>query len=68
MLIDPMRKAVLAEAPLARLARLTAPPVVGGVLLGMQAARLDEPGVREALIRSVAGMLDSQHRGPAVVD
>ena len=49
------------------LVRLTAPPVAGGVLLGMQAARLDESGVREALIRSVAGMLDSQHRGPGVV-
>ena len=67
MLIDPMRTSILAEAPLARLVRLTAPPVAGGVLLGMQAARLDESGVREALIRSVAGMLDSQHRGPGVV-
>jgi N-acetylglucosamine kinase-like BadF-type ATPase len=68
MLIDPMRKSILTEAPLARLVRLTAPPVVGGVLLGMQQARASEPGARQMLIATVAGMLDSQPRGPVGVD
>ena len=35
-LIVPMREIILAEAPQARLVRLTVPPVVGGVLMGME--------------------------------
>ena len=40
LLLDPLRDAVLAEAPAARFVQLTAPPVAGAVLLGMQAAGL----------------------------
>ncbi len=38
LLIEPMRATIHAFAPGARLARLTAPPVVGAVLLGMEQA------------------------------
>jgi N-acetylglucosamine kinase-like BadF-type ATPase len=68
MLVEPMRAAITAEAPLAHLVRLTAPPVVGGVLLGMQQAHVGEPGARELLIRSAAGKLGTQHSRPVAVD
>lgn len=38
LLIDPMRDTIQAHAPGAQLRRLSAPPVVGAVLLGMEAA------------------------------
>lgn len=40
ILIAPLRETVMAFCPVARLVPLVAPPVVGGVLLGMQAAGL----------------------------
>ncbi len=49
-LIDPMRETIQAVAPAARLLRLDAPPVVGGVLLGMEQAGVDPKPVREQLI------------------
>jgi N-acetylglucosamine kinase-like BadF-type ATPase len=52
-LIEPMRQTIHALAPGARLVRLTAPPVVGAVLLGMEQAGLDAAPRREALIDSV---------------
>lgn len=68
MLIEPMRDTILKEAPLARLVRLTAPPVVGGVLLGMQQALAGNPGARDLLIRSVGKVLGTRHRRTAVID
>jgi N-acetylglucosamine kinase-like BadF-type ATPase len=58
MLIEPMRATIQSLAPRARLMRLTAPPVVGAVLLGMEQASVDASRVREALLDSVgeAGM------------
>jgi N-acetylglucosamine kinase-like BadF-type ATPase len=51
MLVEPMRQLVLGLAPQARLRRLSAPPVVGAVLLGMEATGLvPSPKVRQALI------------------
>lgn len=47
-----LARVVHAEAPGARVVRLSVPPVVGGVLLGMQAAGLDARQVRAALVRS----------------
>ena len=43
-LIDPLKEKTLALAPRARFVRLTAPPVVGAVLLGMDllGARTEE--------------------------
>jgi N-acetylglucosamine kinase-like BadF-type ATPase len=56
-LIDPMRAAIQALAPGARLVRLAAPPVVGATLLGMETAGLEPaPSVRETLARSVAAL------------
>lgn len=52
LLIDTMRETILALAPGARLVRLTAPPVVGGVLLGMEQAGHDGWPGRERLIES----------------
>jgi N-acetylglucosamine kinase-like BadF-type ATPase len=51
-LIEPMQDTIQALAPGARLAKLTCPPVVGAVLLGMEQAGVDVSRVREILIRS----------------
>ncbi len=44
-------------APAARLVRLNVPPVVGGVLLGMEAGGVDFRSKRQALIRSTDELL-----------
>jgi N-acetylglucosamine kinase-like BadF-type ATPase len=50
LLVEPLRQLVLDLAPRARLQRLSAPPVVGAVLLGMEAAGLaPSREVRQAL-------------------
>ena len=50
LLIEPMRENIVSFAPGARLVRLSAPPVTGAVLLGMEAAGLAAPEeVRKAL-------------------
>jgi len=54
-LIEPMRATIAALAPGARLVKLTYPPVVGAVLLGMEQAGVDAAGVRETLLRSAGG-------------
>jgi N-acetylglucosamine kinase-like BadF-type ATPase len=49
-LVEPMRQTILACAPGARLVRLTAPPVTGAVLLGIEAAGFQiSAGARRAL-------------------
>jgi N-acetylglucosamine kinase-like BadF-type ATPase len=63
LLTNPMLQTIHAEAPGARLVRLAAPPVVGGVVLGMQVAGIDAPGRRERLIKSTAELLKSAGRG-----
>ena len=55
MLIEPLRETILAVAPKARLVRLTVPPVIGAVLIGMQEGGLrPDPVIRQALIESYA--------------
>src|SRR5262249_36231383 len=54
LLLEPLRATIHAVAPGARLTRLDVPPVVGGVLLGMQQAGHDPRLARAALVRSVA--------------
>ncbi|MGW8225582.1 MAG: N-acetylglucosamine kinase [Anaerolineales bacterium] len=50
MLIDPMRETIEQLAPGARLVKLTMPPVVGALLLGMQAGGFQPtPEVRQVL-------------------
>jgi N-acetylglucosamine kinase-like BadF-type ATPase len=56
LLVAPMRQTVHAEAPLARLVRLNAPPVAGGVLLGMEAAGMDTAVIRPKLLQSAQNL------------
>jgi N-acetylglucosamine kinase-like BadF-type ATPase len=49
---EEMRKTIHAVAPGARLVRLKAPPVIGGVLLGMDKAELDTTALRQTLIQT----------------
>jgi N-acetylglucosamine kinase-like BadF-type ATPase len=57
MLIDPLLETVHQVAPGARLVRLTVPPVVGGVLLGMAQAGIDTAALRPELIASTSELL-----------
>jgi N-acetylglucosamine kinase-like BadF-type ATPase len=59
MLINPMKDMIHTEAPGAHLARLAAPPVVGGVLLGMEQLGLEAWKVREKLIESTNRLIAS---------
>lgn len=52
LLIDPMRQTIQAVAPGANLVRLVAPPVVGGVLLGMEQVGMDTAVLRQRLLHS----------------
>ncbi len=63
LLIEPLAEEIRAVAPGARLVRLTAPPVVGAVLLGMEQAEAKEPWVRKSLIESTNGLLDRTRTG-----
>lgn len=60
MLIEPLRETVLGFAPQARFVRLSAPPVVGAVLLGMEQVGLTGP--RESLIQSTQHLLNGASR------
>ena len=53
LLAEVMRETIQAVAPGARLVRLTAPPVTGAVLLGMEMGGLNSCSRREKLIASV---------------
>jgi N-acetylglucosamine kinase-like BadF-type ATPase len=55
-LIEPLRQTVRAVAPQANLIQLSAPPVAGGVLLGMAQAGLNPAACRERLIQSAAAL------------
>jgi N-acetylglucosamine kinase-like BadF-type ATPase len=52
MLISPMRQIITSEAPYARLVHLSAPPVLGGVLLAMEQLGLDPSPLRDHLIET----------------
>jgi N-acetylglucosamine kinase-like BadF-type ATPase len=52
MLIAPMSQVILSEAPNAKLVRLSAPPVVGGVILAMEQIGINPSPLREHLIES----------------
>jgi N-acetylglucosamine kinase-like BadF-type ATPase len=57
LLVQAMETKILEVAPRARLVRLTAPPVVGGVLLGMQQWGIRTSAQREALLESTGRWL-----------
>ena len=59
-LIDPMRETIRKIAPGARLVRLTAPPVLGAVLIGMEKGGVKNgPEVRKLLAESLQNLLQS---------
>jgi N-acetylglucosamine kinase-like BadF-type ATPase len=60
MLIEPMRAALLKVAPGSTLVRLTVPPVVGGVLLGMEQCALQTSGLRQNLIETTQTLLEAE--------
>ena len=57
LMTESMRETIHGAAPGARLVRLTVPPVVGGVVLGMQEAGLDPRTVRPRLIETTRRLL-----------
>jgi N-acetylglucosamine kinase-like BadF-type ATPase len=59
-LIEAMRATIHAVAPGARLVRLTAPPVVGGVVLGMEQVGLATAALRQRLITLTKELLRKQ--------
>jgi len=62
MLIEPMQKTITSFAPGAKLVRLKAPPVIGAVLLGMEAAGMSfSSEIRQKLTISMAQFLND-HR------
>jgi N-acetylglucosamine kinase-like BadF-type ATPase len=60
LLMEGMRAEIQPVAPGARLVRLGVPPVVGGVLLGMEEAMVELAPVRERLIASTNELLNRQ--------
>jgi hypothetical protein len=55
MLIEPMRETIHKLAPKARLVRLMVPPVLGAVMLGMEAGGLAvTPAIRANMVKTVA--------------
>ena len=56
-LIEPMRQTIQAVAPNANLVCLQAPPVVGGVLLGMEQVGLDTAARRQPLLQSAVTLM-----------
>ena len=57
LMAESLRETVQRIAPKARLVRLNVPPVVGGVILGMQKAGFDPRPVREKLVATTRGLL-----------
>lgn len=65
MMIDPMRETIQKYAPGARLVRLRVPPVLGAVLLGMEAAgRKASPSIRNNMAESIPSARNSSVRQP----
>ncbi len=57
---DPMREVILAAAPRAKIIRLDAPPVLGSLLLGMEAGGFDGYPLREQIIASIRDWLKQE--------
>ena len=55
LLIDPMRETIHKVAPKARLVRLHVPPVIGAVILGMEAAGvIADPSIRKMMADTIS--------------
>jgi N-acetylglucosamine kinase-like BadF-type ATPase len=57
ILIEAMQETIQAVAPKAKLVRLQAPPVVGGVLMAMEQVNLETASIRQGLIDSTNDLL-----------
>jgi hypothetical protein len=57
---DPMGEVILAAAPRAKIIRLDAPPVLGSLLLGMEAGGFDGYPLREQIIASIRDWLKQE--------
>jgi N-acetylglucosamine kinase-like BadF-type ATPase len=57
---EPLRQVIQRIAPRVRLKRLEAPPVAGGVMLGMRQAGQDPVLVRQALLESTAQIIGAR--------
>jgi N-acetylglucosamine kinase-like BadF-type ATPase len=57
LLADALRRTILKTAPKATFVRLTVPPVVGGVLLGMEQGGLNGYAIRDRLVCTTRAML-----------
>jgi N-acetylglucosamine kinase-like BadF-type ATPase len=65
MMIDPMREMICNFAPGARLVRLNVPPVLGAVLLGMEAAGVKaSSSIRKNVAESIPSIRDISVRQP----
>jgi N-acetylglucosamine kinase-like BadF-type ATPase len=60
LISDPMREVILAAAPKAKIIRLNAPPVLGSLLLGMEAGGFDGYPLREQIIASTREWLEQE--------
>jgi N-acetylglucosamine kinase-like BadF-type ATPase len=59
MLIEPMRETIHKLAPGARLVRLSVPPVIGAVMLGMESAGMKvTPAIRSNMVDSLSDVRD----------
>lgn len=64
-LIEPMRETIQKLAPRARLVRLTVPPVIGAVILGMEAAQAKaSPSVRNTMVQTISSIRSTPLRQP----
>jgi hypothetical protein len=55
MLIEPMQKTILKLAPKAHFTRLTIPPVIGAVILGIEASGMNvTPQIRKTMNESIS--------------
>jgi N-acetylglucosamine kinase-like BadF-type ATPase len=60
MIIAPMREVIHSEAPKACLIRLSAPPVVGGILLAMEQVGINPSPIRKTLINSTLAIVNNK--------
>lgn len=57
LLIEPMRETIHALAPRARLVRLNVPPVIGAVILGMEAVNIKAtPSIRKTMVDTISSI------------
>jgi N-acetylglucosamine kinase-like BadF-type ATPase len=64
-LIEPMRETIHKLAPRARLVRLTVPPVIGAVILGMEAAQAKaSPSIRNTIVQTTSSIRNTHLRQP----